>query len=702
MAKARDVASLTSAAAPNAWRGRNPFAVLKTGGAYETGRFGWNAISGTAPDGKRYVVFSTPLTSEDVGERLFETDGSKLTRFIDELEDGGWRIEKHRLVVRLQPSSKRVAIQDDFTLKAEPNAGRLMLRLSPNYRVSKLAKTGGGKVDWIQLGGIVFVAGVNSGDRLSMDYAAGVDKPGYAGSISEREAMLTNDYWYPMIARKPTPFSIEIHGPSNWELVCNGNLVRSGVNGLEKVTEYDMPVPISYWSLNAGPYKTVSETIQGRKFWVKSSVLSASQMQIQPKFFPLIIQTFEAFAPFPFEGYGSNMTPTYGGGALEAYSFVTSGYYSGEDSHEIGHTWFGGMVDNTYLKSLWNESFAVWCQGYYGRNAKLGDKSERALAYIQTPEVDPDAYNAAPLADAPAEIGPVATTLGYGKGAYVLQMLEQKIGTPAFVDACREWIKTQDKTKGAEWEDFERSVQKVSKVPTKAFFDQWVRRPGFADFDFRNVRFEGGAVVGSADFHGPAYDIDCEALIGFADSKRQFTTFALKPGSFRIPVSGRPAWISFDPWRRIVRRIDPSEHPASIASQLPRLQRIDLGNHPGWLDGLGGQRAPSSSDLANKFLVGLPTDDPRLAPLYKRVGVAVQGSTLTYKGTKVDLRHGGFTALVDLGGGKHCAIGAGSILHDPNFGRARLMVFDELGRFMRGETLPKTEGKFVFKLGNPR
>ncbi|HJP83016.1 MAG TPA: M1 family aminopeptidase, partial [Fimbriimonadaceae bacterium] len=642
------------------------------------------------------------LTSEDVGERLFETDGTKLTRFIDEREDGGWRIEKHRLVVRLQASTKRAAIRDDFTLRADPNSGRLMLRLSPNYRVARLDKAGGTKVDWIQLGGIVFIAGANSGDRLSMDYSAVVDKPGYAGSISEREAMLTNDYWYPMIARKPTPFSIEIHGPSNWELVCNGNLVRSGVTGSEKVTEYDMPVPISYWSLNAGPYKTVSETIQGRKYWVKSSVLSDTQMQIQPKFFPLIIHTFEAFAPFPFEGYGSNMTPTYGGGALEAYSFVTSGYYSGEDSHEIGHTWFGGMVNNTYLKSLWNESFAVWCQGYYGRNAKLGDKSERALAYIQTPEVEPAAYNTAPLADAPAEIGPLATTLGYGKGAYVLQMLEQKIGTAAFVEACREWIKTQDKTKGAEWGDFERAVQKVSKVATKTFFDQWVRRPGFADFDLKNVRFAGGAVVGSAEFHGPAYDIDCEALIGFADGKRQFTTFALKSGQFRIPVSGRPAWISFDPWRRIVRRIEAGEHPASIASQLARLSRVEFGRHVGWLNGLGGSRSTGTSDIANRFLVGLPSDDPRLAPLYKKVGISVQENTLTYKGTRVDLRHGGFVALVESGGGKQCAIGAGTILHDPNFGRARLMVFDELGRFIRGETLPKTQGKFVFQLGNPR
>ena len=35
--------------------------------------------------------------------------------------------------------------------------------------------------------------------------------------------------------------------------------------------------------------------------------------------------------------------------------------------HEIAHTWWGGVVPNTYTRTLWNESFAEYSDGLYGR-----------------------------------------------------------------------------------------------------------------------------------------------------------------------------------------------------------------------------------------------------------------------------------------------------------------------------------------------
>lgn len=694
LAQARDVAGLSAKSVEGAWNGRNPFTVFKINSAYETGRFGWRAASGKAPWGQSYVVFTTPLTSEDVGERLFETDGRRLTKFVDEREDFGWRIERHDLVVTFEIPTKSVRIQDKIAVRATGTSDNLMLRLGPNYRVKSVE----GANDWIQIGGIVMVGGAKDGDRLTLDYTGVVDKPGYAGSIRANEALLTNDYWYPMIARKPAPFGIRVRTPLNWKVITHGEMIESVEKPDFRETAYEMAMPISYWSLNAGPYKVAEQVIDGRTYRCWSMALDDAHLKLQPKFFPLIVKTFEDFGKYPFSGYGSVMTPTYGGGALEGYSFVTSGYYSGEDSHELGHTWFGGMVNNTYLTSLWNESFAVWCQGYFGRNAPLGNKEERSIAFIQTPSIDEEAYNLAPLADAPAEIGPEATTLGYGKGAFVLQMLEQEIGTANFVRACRDWIAGQDRTRGGEWEDFEKNVAKASGKDLKWFFDQWVRRPGFADFEIQNVRYIPGAVVGNVTFRGQPYRISAEVLIR-SGSKQEFKVVSLEGGEFRIAVTEKPNLVSFDPWRRIVRKIDASESPVDLAGTVRRFRRIDLASDKAWLQGLGrtsGKELPA--DLSGHFIVGTPAESPRLRDLYQRAGIASDGRVAIYKGTRVDLTKGGFVALVSLPGGKHCAIGAGKIMHPPDFGRTRLMVFDELGRFLRGESEPKTQGKFVFRL----
>ena len=697
LARARDVAGLTAQAENGAWKGRNPFNVLRTNSAYDTGRFGWTAIAGKAPWGQDYVVFSTPLTSEDVGERLFEWNGKKLRRFVDEREDFGWRIDRHALVITFDIPAKRVSISDTLDVRSAGKSPNLMVRLSPHYRVTAVTRPSG-NLPWKQLGGIVMIGGAKDGDKVRLEYSGIVDKPGYAGAIRPNEAMLTNDYWYPMIARKPAKFSAIVRGPENWSAVTNGDQTGTQVKNGVRETVFDMPVPISYWSLNIGPYKNVSEQIEGRRYQCWSQTLTDAQMQKQPKFFPLIIKTFETFAPYPFNGYGAVVTQLYGGGALEGYSFVTSGYYSGEDAHEVAHTWFGGLVNNTYLTSMWNESFAVWGSGYYLRNAPLGNKEDRWLAYIQTPQIDEHAYNLAPLNDAPAEIGPEANTLGYGKGAYVLQMLEQELGTPAFVNACKDWLKTQDKTRGGEWEDFEAAVQRTSGRDLKWFFDQWVRRPGFADFDIRDVRFENGAVVGQVDFQGTPYRITCEVLAEIA-GKQSFHKVELKQGAFRLPLATKPTFVSFDPWRRIVRKIDANEAPTTIEAELRRFRRIDVRSSRNWLTGVGQpSSSPVSANLENLFLVGLPQDSAQLRDLYQRAGVRVEGTKATYDGTVFDLEKGGFVALIDLPGGGRCAIGAGKIEHTPIFGNTRLMVFDELGRFLRGITEPKTSGRFVFRL----
>src|SRR5437879_5318203 len=76
LAQNRDVNALTAFETPGSLKPYNPLQVLKTNGPYEVGRFGWRVLDLAPPDkSKSYVVFTTPLTSEDVGEMVFEREG---------------------------------------------------------------------------------------------------------------------------------------------------------------------------------------------------------------------------------------------------------------------------------------------------------------------------------------------------------------------------------------------------------------------------------------------------------------------------------------------------------------------------------------------------------------------------------------------------------------------------------------------------
>lgn len=222
--------------------------------------------------------------------------------------------------------------------------------------------------------------------------------------------------------------------------------------------------------------------------------------------------------------------------------------------------------------------------------------------------------------------------------------------------------------------------------------------PRLADFTISNVKFAAGAVTGQVQFLGPAYVINADVLME-SGGKQAFTKVRLAPGEFKIPVAAKPTFVSFDPWRRIVRKIATNEAPMELGTKLRTLKRVDYRPEAGWLYGIGRAGAkPEKADLNGLFLVGTPQDDAALRALYMKAGISVQGNKLIYKGTTIDLEKGGFVALVDLPAGGVCAIGAGKIQYPPNFGRSRLMVFDELGRFVRGVTEPKVRGNLTFRL----
>lgn len=685
----------------------NPFSVLKTGGAYGVGTLGWKVLEGKVPGtGAPMFVITTPLTSEDVGEIVLVKEGEGL-RYLPEEDPLGVLPVRHEFDLRIDPQTSQLSATDKLSLKKVEGAGSWFLfRMSPNYRVSKITGAKGEPITYSQTGGVVALSTPAETDfKIDIRYSATVNLRDYAGSIDKEEAQLTNDYWYPMIARWPAPYTAEVTAPSKWTVVGQGVRLGTTQMGPTAVTKFRMDLPCVYYSLSAGPYQTGGKKTGSIPIQNFSASIPVNKLNDLGELYQPVLEFYSNnLGKYPFEKYGALISPRYGGGALEAYSFCTWGSYPGEDAHEPAHTWFGGILNNRYLKSYWNESFAVFCDGLANRNMPIGNVKERRLAYSVTPRVG-DLFKRIAIADAGASSGPAASATGYGKGAFVLGMLEQILGTETMIKTLRTWVETHPKGTPAEWEDYEKVAQSVSGKNLEPFFKDWLHTPGYAEFKVDSVGQSGGKVSGHLTFQSKVTHFPLEVLLQ-GEGKERTVLLQVEPnqpdGSYRFEIDA-PAKVSkvvIDPYNLCVRPIGRDEAYDRLSQSARSFKRYQDRRAPEYLSNFGPKPTETSipSDLNGLFIVGHPDHVPVMKDLCTRAGFVVQGNTLTYDGTKIDLRKGCALALVPLGGGKFCAIGLGTTKEPPKLGDTDLFVGDAYGRFLRGKTRPKDSGPLVFKL----
>lgn len=697
LAKAKDAAGLTALVTlPKGVD--NPFNVLQTGGAYDVGRFGWHAEALKAPGGAEYVVIGTPLTSQDVGEILLKRVGGHLV-YIPEQNELGVHLISHDFDLSFDIAKKTAFLQDRLTFRST-GKGDWIFRMSPNYRVSAIRDAYDRPVPFAQASGVVSVpkpTGISAVYKVR--YSAVVNMPMYAGSISESEATLVNDYWYPMVARQPSTYDIKMRLPKGWWGVAQGNRQPSEPGTLS----YKMPLPVTYFSVVAMKGLKESSMRSGANTYrVWSPRMSEADMKIHQELMAPVVEFYsKTFGKWPFAGYGAVDSPHYGGGALEAYSFATyGGGLPDQDAHEPAHTLWGGVINNTYLNSFWNESFAVFSDGLFHRECPIGNRAERQLAFISTANAS-ESYNAAPVFDSGAFKGGIGSDLGYGKGAFVLQMLEQWLGTDETTACMAEWLRVQTRAVPGNWEDFERVVAK--RNPGKdvtGFFDDWGRRPGYADFS-ANVSYQNDATIIRLSWKGPHFRMPLTILRNYSFGKNKFDTVWLDGSNDVIRLDGpQPSVVSLDPWRQALRKVAQTETPVELEWVLPGLKKVTP--QPGllWAEGYGANQANTTptDEPEGKFLVGSPENWPLMQRLCEQVGFHVEGSKLTYDGTTIDLNQGAAFAVIDLPNGKRCAIGLGKVEHREGLGHARLALVDRLGRLLRATTDPKRSGPLTYKL----
>lgn len=510
-------------------------------------------------------------STNDHFHRMTRTpSGWRFGEEIGENETLGYRVRDHQLTVTPDLANASCRITDTVTIeRTAPRPTLCLLRLGDDFRVSSVSYRGKPYPFRHTPGVIALLPPEERRFTLTIVYAGRVAHGAY-DFVSRHELLLTS-YWYAHIARLPARHQVTVTVPKNWAVLGQGDLIRRTETEDTVTCRFRMEMPVCYFSLIAGEYRVTSRTVRGRKLSVYQYSVNADGTAASPDAkraetaldtLAMAMAIFEnRFGRYPYDHYSAVETRGGMGGALEAYTFAIFGRGALEPDiivHELAHTWWGGIVPNTYTRTMWNESFAVYCENLFNRQIDP-EKPQRPLNGMHAPPLygsDLLSRWQEPLSRAFDTEDGMHSDVGYGKGALVLGMLEDVLGKKTLIDCMRRFREEHTPGEAADWSDFERAVKRETSLDYGWFFRQWLDRPGVPVVGFGQVSHQEreGRYLITVEIvqEGKPYRVAVTLELELQDGQRLQETVELDGSRIRALLQSRAAPRSL--------RLDPGGH----------------------------------------------------------------------------------------------------------------------------------------------
>jgi hypothetical protein len=451
----------------------------------------WTTGLFEAGDGSDRLLLhvSRPQVCQSTFDHLYEIvpspHGPRIGREIPETEMMGVRVTDHRLTVVLDVERRRATFTDEATLTRIADGWPVaIVRLNDGHRVSA-AEVNGKPIRYRQAGGFVVIPKpAEARSVLCLRYAAALPPDGES-FMTDGEAALTA-YWYAHTARMPVTSDITVTTPTAWRSIAPGTLVSDTTDASRRTTRWRNTLPVCYLTVAAGRYTETTREADGVRLsaWLRRPSVERAASTLDEA--ARAIRTFgTAFAAFPYDHYTvveSLVFPP----ALEAYSFTLVGAPNlpGVVAHEVAHTWWGGLVPNTYTRSMWNEAFATYSDGLYRRRER-NDGSEPGAGARDSGAAFSHAVTLASATDA---MHPAHAAVGYGTGAQVLEQLERMVGTRPMIGALKRFAGDHKRGEAAEWSDFAAALMGTCGPEWRGALDGWLRLDRLPQYRLRAVQ----------------------------------------------------------------------------------------------------------------------------------------------------------------------------------------------------------------------
>ena len=369
-------------------------------------------------------------------------------------------------------------------------------------------------------------------------------------------------FWIPSIDHPSDKATVTWHvrARKGRTVVANGALERQDEDGDYVTTTYreHAPVPVYLMVVAVAPLvATPLGAPCGRSAaprCVSQVVYTAPEQAVTAQAFAHardIVGLFaQLVAPFPYEKLAHLQSATRFGGMENASAifyadapFRSGGVREETIAHETAHQWFGDAVTEREWPHLWlSEGFAtyfaaLWVEHAYGR-----DRFRTTMSDIRQAVLD----DSTSVAHRPV-IDSVETNLlallnvnSYQKGGFVLHMLRRVVGDSAFFRGIRRYYAAHVNG-NALTDDLQRAMEQSSGKPLDWFFDQWLRRPGYAELRAAWRRDANGVIrltIDQSDRFG-AYRFPLDILVSRKSGRRRVTVMVPATSHAELRLPGR-------------------------------------------------------------------------------------------------------------------------------------------------------------------
>lgn len=374
--------------------------------------------------------------------------------------------------------------------------------------------------------------------------------------------------WLPMIdhvADKATGEFL-ITTRADYQVIANGALIEElDLPGGQRRTHWRQDVPISSWLYAVGVARFAVRhegLVRGvpLEYWVFP--------QDAEKGFALFEKdarrSFEFYAdyvgPFAYQKLAHVEAAGMGGGTEHASSIfygekgITAG--NGPVVHEVAHQWFGNAVTEHDWNDIWlSEGFATYFTLLYTEHAEGRDAFAEGLRRSRGTVLKLEAsLPNTPIVHVNHDDATREPTNGlvYQKGAWMLHMLREQVGTETFWRGIRDYYRRYMNTT-ASTDDFRQVMEQTSGQDLAWFFRQWLNRAGVPELS-GTWRYDAAArevvvtvrQTQAADPYRLSLGVGLVPAAGGLPAVRQMA-IADRETTMRFPAATEPAAVLLDP-----------------------------------------------------------------------------------------------------------------------------------------------------------
>ncbi len=384
-------------------------------------------------------------------------------------------------------------------------------------------------------------------------------------------------HWLPTVDHPYDKATSEmrITAPARYQVISNGLQVeQTDLGDGTRVTHWRQSVPTATWLYVLGVAEFAVQHVDD--FDGKSIQTWVYRQDRDAGFYDFAVPTKQVLAfysdmigPYSYEKLANIQSSSVGGG-MEAASAIFYGDNSVTGNrdrrwqlvivHEIAHQWFGNAVTQYDWDDVWlSEGFATYFTLLFREYASGRDDFVAGLQGARDRVFDfyEDRGDYRIVHDNLDDMSQVTTGMQYQKGAWVLHMLRELVGTDVFWSGVSAYY-NHYRDGNATTADFRRFMEEASGQDLEWFFQQWLYQGGNVELAGSWAPVPEGIHLRLRPTQGTyRFRVPVDVAVLRSDGSTEVRTIWLSEGaSFDdvIPIDGEVTDVVLDPDTRLLAR----------------------------------------------------------------------------------------------------------------------------------------------------